>query len=175
MSIVQGLSRKSHRICGGTLGNPRGIYTNMAPKPVAISLLECLGQTNFRASGSVRRHCPLPFLLLPLSLVFFVCSVVLSPSLCSPSPPSPQASLSSISLSPSLSLSLSPCLLPVHAPLQKKGTLIRTPLLSHFLALSLCLCVSLSLFLCLSVSLFLSLSRSLSLSLSVCVFLCLFL
>ena len=61
---------------------------------------------NFRASGSVRRHCPLPFLLLPLSLVCLVCSVVLSPSLCSPSSPSSQASLSSISLSLSLSLSL---------------------------------------------------------------------
>ena len=47
----------------------------------------------FRASGSVRRHCPLPFLLPPLSLVSLVCSVVLSPS------PPPQASLSPISLS----------------------------------------------------------------------------
>ena len=54
---------------------------------------------NFRASGSVRRHCPLPFLLLPLSLVSLVCSVVLSPSLRSPSSPSPQATLSPISLS----------------------------------------------------------------------------
>ena len=53
----------------------------------------------FRASGSVRRHCPLPFLLLPLSLVFLVCSIVLSPSLRSPSSPSPQATLSPISLS----------------------------------------------------------------------------
>ena len=46
---------------------------------------------NFRASGSVRRHCPLPFLLLPLFLVSLVCSVVLSPSLCShpPHPPKP--------------------------------------------------------------------------------------
>ena len=42
----------------------------------------------FRASGSVRRHCPLPFLLLPLFLVSLVCSVVLSPSLCS-HPPHP--------------------------------------------------------------------------------------
>ena len=56
-------------------------------------------EANFRASGSVRRHCPLPFLLLPLSLVSLVCSVVLSPSLRSPSSPSPQATLSPISLS----------------------------------------------------------------------------
>ena len=49
----------------------------------------CVG--NFRASGSVRRHCPLPFLLLPLFLVSLVCSVVLSPSRCShpPHPPKP--------------------------------------------------------------------------------------
>ena len=59
---------------------------------------------NFRASGSVRRHCPLPFLLLTLSLVSLERSVVLSPSLCSPSSPSPQASLSSISLSLCVSL-----------------------------------------------------------------------
>ena len=46
----------------------------------------------FRASGPVRRHCPLPFLLLPLSLVSsHVCSVVLSRSLCSPYSPAPQA------------------------------------------------------------------------------------
>ena len=78
----------------------------------------CPFKSNFRASGSVRRHCPLPFLLLPLSLSPPMCSVVLSPSLCSPSSPSPQASLSSISPPLSLSLSLSsPSSLSLSTPL----------------------------------------------------------
>ena len=96
----------------------------------------------FRASGSVRRHCPLPLLLLPLSLVSSpACSVVLSPSLRSPSSPSPQASLSSISLSLSLCLSLSLYL-----------SISLSLYLSISLSLSLSLCVSLSLSVSLSPS-----------------------
>ena len=99
-------------------------------------------ERNFGASGSVRRHCPLPFLLLPLSLVSSpVCSVVLSPSLCSPSSPSFQASLSSISLFLSLSLSLcfsfSYCL-PVSflsTPLYRKGVVLCFPFIPPALPL----------------------------------------
>ena len=93
-------SLKLHYYIAGFLGR-RHADTSPALTKKACLVTQSLGLTplsprelyhgNFRASGSVRRHCPLPFLLLPLFLVSLVCSVVLSPSLCShpPHPPKP--------------------------------------------------------------------------------------
>ena len=137
------------------------------PIPPSLSLL-CL---SLSLSLSVSLLC----LSLSLSVSLFVSrSLSLCLCLC--------LSLSlSLSLSLFLCLFLSPCLLPVHAPLQKQGYPYSKPLywrtsslslsFSLFLSVSLSLSVCLRLFLCLFLRLWLCLSRSLSFSVSLSLYL----